>query len=295
MKVLQTKHLSKHYGSLAAVNNITMDINEGDIYGFIGENGAGKTTFIRLVSGLIKKSAGEFTLFEGSKDYHIAAVVEAPAMYLGMSAFDNMKMQAKITGVNDEERLKSLLILVGLDYVIGNKKKVKDFSLGMKQRLVIAMTLVSNPKFVMLDEPMNGLDPEGIIGMRNLILRLNKEEGITFLISSHILEELSRVATRYGFIHKGVLVHEVTREQINERLTKTTILKLSTDENVEELLKEYKDLEYKLADNTLTIKNNINVSDLIVTLSKSNITVLDVKTIEPSIEDYYLNVIGGNI
>jgi ABC-2 type transport system ATP-binding protein len=291
--VLQTNNLTKRYGSLLAVNNVNMTINEGDIYGFIGENGAGKTTLIRLITNLISPTGGSFELFEGDKTHHIAAVVESPALYLGMNAIDNLRMQAKIVGLIDEDRITELLILVGLEDQINSKKKAKNFSLGMKQRLIIAMTLLSEPKFLLLDEPMNGLDPEGIIAIRNLIIKLNREQGITFLISSHILDELSRVATKYGFIHHGRLIHEVTKEEIKQKLPKTTELRLSSTEGVKAILKEFEIVNYELVDNKLTIYNNVDVSKLIVKFAESEVATLDVKTYEPTIEDYYIEVMGG--
>ncbi|NLN50259.1 MAG: ABC transporter ATP-binding protein [Acholeplasmataceae bacterium] len=293
MIVLQTNNLTKRYGSLLAVNNVNMTINEGDIYGFIGENGAGKTTLIRLITNLISPTGGSFELFEGDKTHHIAAVVESPALYLGMNAIDNLRMQAKIVGLIDEDRITELLILVGLEDQINSKKKAKNFSLGMKQRLIIAMTLLSEPKFLLLDEPMNGLDPEGIIAIRNLIIKLNREQGITFLISSHILDELSRVATKYGFIHHGRLIHEVTKEEIKQKLPKTTELRLSSTEGVKAILKEFEIVNYELVDNKLTIYNNVDVSKLIVKFAESEVATLDVKTYEPTIEDYYIEVMGG--
>ena len=293
MIVLQTNNLTKRYGSLLAVNNVNMTINEGDIYGFIGENGAGKTTLIRLITNLISPTGGSFELFEGDKTHHIAAVVESPALYLGMNAIVNLRMQAKIVGLIDEDRITELLILVGLEDQINSKKKAKNFSLGMKQRLIIAMTLLSEPKFLLLDEPMNGLDPEGIIAIRNLIIKLNREQGITFLISSHILDELSRVATKYGFIHHGRLIHEVTKEEIKQKLPKTTELRLSSTEGVKAILKEFEIVNYELVDNKLTIYNNVDVSKLIVKFAESEVATLDVKTYEPTIEDYYIEVMGG--
>ncbi|MFA5720155.1 MAG: ATP-binding cassette domain-containing protein [Acholeplasmataceae bacterium] len=291
MKILETKNLSKRYGLNYAVDKVSMTIHEGDIYGFIGENGAGKTTFIRLVSGLIEKDNGSSLLFEG-QNHHIGAVVETPSLYLYLSAMDNLMAQGMMLGKVDVERHKELLKLVKLDYLIGSKKKAKDFSLGMRQRLGIAMALLSNPKFLLLDEPMNGLDPEGVVLMRNLIKRLN-EEGITFLISSHMLSELSKVASRYGFIHKGKLIKEITFEEL-EHLNKPYIsIRLETEElrKAENLLKA-SNFNYKIDNLTLTIYDQ-TVTDIVLLLAKENIIVKTIHQETSAIENYYLNLIGG--
>lgn len=216
MNILTTTNLCKKYGANLAVDNVNMTVNQGDIYGFVGLNGAGKTTVIRLITGLINKTSGSFDLF-GMPDSgnlcnerrKISSMVETPALYLNMTSVDNMKiqcaiMQMPIVGISD------LLKLVGLDST--SRVLAKNFSLGMRQRLGIAMALVGDPKFMLLDEPTNGLDPEGIIEIRDLLLSLNKTKGITILISSHILSELSKLATTYGFIHKGKLIKQISAE-----------------------------------------------------------------------------------
>ena len=242
MQVLKTDGLSKRYGDYLAVNNVTMTINKGDIYGFIGENGAGKTTFIRLVSGLIKSNGGTFQLFEG-ENHNIGAVVETPSLYLYMTAMENLMAQGKMLGKVDVEKHKELLTLVKLEYLIDSKKRAKDFSLGMKQRLGIAMALLAEPKFLLLDEPMNGLDPEGVVLMRNLIKTLN-EQGITFLISSHMLSELSKVATRYGFIHRGVLIKEITQEELRQSVTSYTVVSVE-EKDINKALNVFKKAKYE--------------------------------------------------
>lgn len=291
MKVLVTNGLSKKYGLNYAVNNVSMTINQGDIYGFVGENGAGKTTFIRLVSGLIQKDQGTSVLFEG-QPYHIGAVVETPSLYLYLSAMENLMAQAKMLGEVDVEQHKALLHLVKLDYLIDSKKKAKDFSLGMRQRLGIAMALLSNPKFLLLDEPMNGLDPEGVVLMRNLIQSLS-EQGITFLISSHMLSELSKVATRYGFIHKGKLIQEITLEELEQRNKPYIEIKLDPEKlDQAEVLVRDAQYHYHRGPQSLTIYDQ-TVSDIVLLLSKENITIKTFHQESSSIENYYLNLIGG--
>lgn len=217
--ILRTNHLTKRYGHRPVVNGISMTVHEGDIYGIIGKNGAGKTTLIRMVTGLAAPSDGNLLLF-GSPDLqigreHIGTVIESPALYPGMTARENLVTQCKLQGVADLSQVDSILTLVGLDDT--GKKKTKDFSLGMRQRLAIALSLVGSPKLLILDEPINGLDPEGIKEVRDLILKLNRDRKITVMISSHILGELSKLATRYGIIHHGSLIEEFTEEQLWER------------------------------------------------------------------------------
>ncbi len=291
MIVLQTKSLTKIYGDKIAVDNVSMTIKTGDIYGFVGENGAGKTTFIRLISRLIKPSGGDFELFEGN-NLPLGAVVETPSLYLNMTAMDNLMTQAKIIGHIDLNRHQELLQLVKLEYLINSNKKAKDFSLGMKQRLGIAMSLLSNPKFILLDEPMNGLDPEGVVLIRNLIRSLN-EQGITFLISSHMLAELSKIATRYGFIHQGRLIQEITKEQLEEKVISFSELKINKDEIVQakETL-EHDGYNVEMVNGSLRIYGNILISDVILKLSKSNISVLSIKQESDNIEQYYLDLVG---
>ena len=300
MEILKTNDLTKNYKSQIAVNKVNMIINEGDIYGFVGENGAGKTTLIRMVTGLIQQTSGTFSLFKNGKvnhasNHHIGAVVETPSLYLNMNAMDNLRTQAKIIGLKGDlkDQLVELLNLVGLNEVVNSKKTVKNFSLGMKQRLSIALTLLSNPKFLILDEPMNGLDPEGIVSMRNLIKHLNEERGITFLISSHILDELSKVATRYGFIHKGVLIKEISKEELKEKGKRHIVVVVDKPTEALQVLKQRGLTQLELVDYSINIYDEAVIGDIVVTLSQSNIKVLNVFHKEKTIEEYYLELMGG--
>lgn len=216
-KIVETKNLTKVYKNVVAVNEVNMTIYEGDIYGFIGENGAGKSTLIRLLTNIANPSGGKIKINLPKGLGKVAAIVETPAIHNSLNALDNLSYQAKMLGLNkSQEELEEILREVNLNDVIHTNKKVKDFSLGMKQRLTIALALMGDPKFILLDEPMNGLDPVGIKNMRDLILKLNKEKQITFLISSHLLMELDRVATKYGFISKGRLIKEISAEEIHQ-------------------------------------------------------------------------------
>ncbi|HHU21281.1 MAG TPA: ABC transporter ATP-binding protein [Acholeplasma sp.] len=298
--VLETKHLTKAYKSFKALDDVSITIYEGDIYGLVGENGAGKTTLIRAVSGLIFPTSGSYEL--GGVDYkdpkiskvkeRMAAIVESPALYLNMNAYNNMVMQAQLIGDVDPKDIDTILNDVGLGYLINSKKKAKDFSLGMKQRLAIAMALLNKPKFLILDEPMNGLDPEGIIEVRNLILNLNKTQKITFLISSHILEELAKVCNRYGFIHKGKLIQEIDAKDISTFSEEHLKVKLNDNEKGYELLKkDYQKVEQR--DNYIYVFGTVDVNEIIEKLRKENLNILEIATEKPSIEDIYLKIIGG--
>lgn len=216
--ILKTTALSKQFGKKLAVNNVNMTIQKGDIYGFIGKNGAGKTTFMRMVLGTAFPTNGEIELF-GSRDlnkarHRIGSLIEAPGLYKNYTAYQNLKQFSLIYGGTEEE-IQSILRLIGLENT--GKKKAGKFSLGMKQRLGIGIALLGNPDFLILDEPVNGLDPAGMKEVRDLILRLNEERNITILISSHLLDELAKLVTRYGIINDGVLVEEVTAEELEKR------------------------------------------------------------------------------
>lgn len=216
--ILRTNHLTKHYGQNTVLSDLSMTIYEGDIYGLIGKNGAGKTTLIRIAAGLAAPSSGNVLLFgkpdllPGRKD--IGTVIESPALYPGMTARENLTAQCMLMNA-DPSQIDSILTLVGLEDT--GTKKARHFSLGMRQRLAIALSLVGSPKLLFLDEPTNGLDPEGIREIRELILKLNRDRHITVLISSHILGELSKFATRYGILHHGVLLEEFTENELWER------------------------------------------------------------------------------
>lgn len=227
-KILVTEDLTKQYEKAYAVNSVSMSIDRGDIYGFIGANGAGKTTFMRMVCGLVKPTNGTISLFgaEGEKALQharkkLGALIEHPAFYPNMSAMENLEVQRRYLatdlGKNPKEAMVELLELVDLKDV--GRKKAGNFSMGMKQRLGLALALIGSPEFIILDEPSVGLDPIGIVDLRKLLLKLNRERGITILFSSHNLSEMSQLATRYGFLHRGRLVRELTAAQLEQECT----------------------------------------------------------------------------
>lgn len=220
--ILKTEKLTKIYGGIKAVNEVSMRVRKGDIYGFIGKNGAGKTTFMKMISGLATPTAGSMELF-GKSDLEqarkrIGTLIENPGVYPNMTAEENLEIVRRNLGIPERAATREMLEFVGLDSA--GKKRVKNFSMGMKQRLGLAVSLIRNPDFLVLDEPINGLDPAGIKEVRELLLKLNREKQITILISSHILGELSKVATRYGIIRDGVLMEEFGVKELEERCRK---------------------------------------------------------------------------
>ena len=299
--VLSTKALSKKYQKQMAVDGLDMTIEQGDIYGFVGENGSGKTTVIRMITGLIFPHSGSFSLFGvdnkssniGEARSRVGAIVETPSIYRNMSAYDNLKTQCALLGVRDEEKIRTALADVGLEYLIDEKKKAGNFSLGMRQRLGIAMALLGDPEFLILDEPMNGLDPAGIVGIRELILKLNRERNITFLISSHILTELSLVATKYGIISKGKLLKEITAEQLHNECTKTTFISADDPQTLTSAVQSATDARLEYTADGVKIFGTIDLNAVLAAVIASGVKVLSVNCSETSIEDYYLSVIGG--
>lgn len=236
--VLQTTSLTKIYGNSRVVNDVSMHVEKGSIYGFIGRNGAGKTTFMRMAAGLAAPSAGSMALF-GSGDLEkqrirIGTLIENPGIYPGMTAHENMETVRRSLGIADRRRCDELLALAGLSDT--GKKKAKHFSMGMKQRLGIAISLLRGPDFLILDEPINGLDPAGIKEVRDLLLRLNKEKQITILISSHILGELSKIATHYGIIRNGSLIEEFDAKELTQRCRRCLKLSVSEPQEAANLL-----------------------------------------------------------
>ena len=297
--VLQTNALCKTYKNFKALNGIAMHVPKGAIYGFVGKNGAGKTTLIRLICGLQEPSSGEYTLYgrkNTDKDIvesrrRMGAVVETPSVYLDITAEDNLKQQFSILGLTSFEGLHGILQLVGLENT--GKKKAKNFSLGMRQRLGIAIALAGDPDFLVLDEPANGLDPQGIIEIRELILKLNREQQITVLISSHILDELSKLATHYGFIDNGRLVKELSADELEAACRKCVRMEVSDTKVLARVL-DGMGIDYKItADQTVDVYAKVNISRLTVALAKENCELIAVQERDESLESYYVSLVGG--
>lgn len=297
--ILTTDNLNKNYRHSHALHNFTMHIPKGAIYGFVGENGAGKTTLIRTICGLQAPTSGTYSLY-GVKNtdkrireaqQRIGAVVESPAVYLDMSAENNLKHQYHVLGLPTYDGLKELLHLVGLEKT--GRKKVRNYSLGMKQRLGIAVALAGNPDFLILDEPTNGLDPQGIIELRELILKLNRQRQITVLISSHNLDELSRLATHYGFIVDGSMVKEITAEELAKACRKCAVLTV-TDTGVLARALDLLGLEYDiLSESTANVYGEIPISELTLELAKDQYRILSLHEKDETLESYYINLTGG--
>lgn len=297
--VLKAEFLTKIYGHHKALDNFSINIPKGAIYGLVGKNGAGKTTLLRLICGLQEATAGDYTLYGISSRKReiinarkeMGAVIETPAIYLDMSATGNLKEQYRILGIRSFDTIPQLLKMVGLENA--GRKKAKNFSLGMRQRLGIAVALVGNPRFLVLDEPINGLDPQGIIEMRRLLLNLNQKYGITILVSSHILDELSRLATYYGFIDNGKMIKEISASDLENSFRKFVRIEV-TDENVLAVVLEQAGQPYKiLAPNIVEVYNRVNISRLTSALEKYQCEVLSIQEQEENLENYYVDLIGG--
>lgn len=296
---LTTAMLCKQYKNLKALNGLTMHVPKGAIYGLVGRNGAGKTTLIRVIAGIQKPTSGEYALY-GVKNTdraiykvrrHMGAVVETPSIYMDMTAEENLKIQYHVLGMPDYEGITELLQSVGLAGC--GKKKAKHFSLGMRQRLGIAVALCGSPDFLALDEPANGLDPQGIIEIRELILRLNQEHQITILISSHILDELSKLATHYGFMDSGAMVREVSAAELDAVCRKCVRLSVTDTRALCRVL-DGMGMEYNIiSDTDADIYGEISVTQLAIALDKENCEVKSMHEHDESLENYYMNLMGG--
>lgn len=288
--ILCTNGLTKQYRKFKALNNLNMHVPKGAIYGFVGKNGAGKTTLIRLICGLQEPTNGEYSLY-GRKNTdggiskarrRMGAVVETPSIYLDLTAEENLREQYLVLGMPSFEGIQELLKLVGLQDA--GKKKAKNFSLGMKQRLGIAIALAGDPDFLILDEPVNGLDPQGIIEIRELILKLNRERQITFLISSHILDELSRLATHYGFIDQGQIVREISAEELEHACRKCIRLTVSDTRALACVLDKMR-LEYSIvSEDEADVFGELNISELVLALAQEECQVLSLHEKDESLE-----------
>ena len=289
-KLLYTKQLSKRYGENQVLNQINMTIYKGDIYGFIGKNGAGKTTFIRTITKLISKSSGEFVY--SKPNIKISAVIEQPALYTDMTAMQNLTYMCKLKGCYNKKRAEEALEFVGLQDT--GKKLVRDFSLGMRQRLGIGMAIVTQPDFQILDEPINGLDPVGIAEIRNIMKRINQELGTTLLVSSHILSELEMVSTRYGIIHQGTMVREFTKEELAKETGSFALLQTSDNEKAQRIIREKSPGDIAVEGKGLVFKATEEACKWIGRkLLQERIAVYQFQIRKTDLEEYFLQLVGG--
>lgn len=295
--ILETNNLTKKYNKFIAVENVNIHIKKGDIYGFIGKNGAGKSTCMKMFSGLIHHTSGTISL-KGLKNNeiirnnafrYVGSLIESPGLYPNMSAYDNLKLLSYVSNGISDKRINEVLDIVGLE---NTSKKSKGFSLGMKQRLGIAIALLNNPELLILDEPINGLDPQGIVEIRNIIERLSREKGMTIMISSHILDELEKVATTIGIIHKGRLLNEFDIAEFGN--SNKPIIELVTpnmEAAVSFILKDLKG-NYTLDENNTIIVTDYNIpfGDIINKLVKNKIYISNICEKRQTLEQYYLSM-----
>ena len=294
--VLKTDGLTKSYGNKLAVNNVSINIKKGDIYGFIGKNGAGKTTTMRMVLGDAIPTSGSIELFGGenpnSARHRIGSLLETPNMYKNCTAFENLKRFSRLTGNTDAEIL-AILRFLGLGNTDG--KKVGQFSLGMKQRLGIAAAMLGRPEFLILDEPVNGLDPAGIRDIRDMILRLNKEIGTTILVSSHLLDELAKIVTVYGIINNGVLVEEVSASELKERCSGQLSIAVDDTRKAMEIIRRItNNASMNVEDEKIILRSQSADSGAInKALVENGVTVFELNRQSGNLESYFLERTGG--
>ena len=297
---LKTENIFKSYCRASVLNGVTMSVPKGSVYGLVGRNGAGKTTLMRAVCGLQQPKSGSYSIFGVANNdrkiskvrSRIGGVIESPALYNEMTARDNIKAQLDMLGLpKNKADIDELLDIVGLGGT--GKKRAAKFSLGMRQRLGIAVALAGYPDFIVLDEPINGLDPEGIVEIRELLLRLNKEKGMTVLISSHILSELSMLATHYGFMDKGKVIKEISSVELEQQIRKSMVAEVSDVSKATAVLdaigKEYE----VIADNKVRIFEKMSVTILSEELSSKGCELLGLTEMDESLESYFLDLVGG--
>ena len=297
--LLATHGLTKQFGHHKAVDHVDLHVKKGSIYGFNGRNGAGKTTFLKMISGLSQPTSGEIEMF-GYKNAQlknvrsrISCLIESPGLYGNMSAYDNLAVKCRLFGINDKRYIENILKTVGLSNV--GKKKTKNFSLGMKQRLGIGMALVGEPDLLVLDEPINGLDPQGIAEVRDTIQNLCAQQDMTVFISSHILEELSKLATDYGIINNGALLQEITREELLSKCSEKITLTVDNPNKAVPVLDKMGFVHYMIVDkNHIDVYERLNDSAALNTaLVTAGVSVAQLAVTGMELETYFLSITGG--
>ena len=301
--VIETNNLSKKYSKNLVVNSVDLHVEKGKIYGLLGKNGAGKTTTMCMILNLIYPSSGDILLFgKNPKRYpkeiysKIGSIIETPGFYENLTAYENLKIIAKLRGNHNPNNIKRVLEMVNLDGE--TSKKFKDFSLGMKQRLGIAAAIMHSPELLILDEPINGLDPFGIKEIRDLLKRLSHEFGITILISSHILSEIENIADVIGFMDKGVLIEEITKEELYNKLSKHVEFEVSDVNLAIKILSDLglkENIDFTFVDTgKICLYSNLNLRDKFNELFvNSGISVNKVNLCEENLEDFFTRIVGN--
>lgn len=299
--VLQTENLTKKYGNFTALDHVSIRLEQKHIYGFIGENGAGKSTFMKIVTGLCYPTEGTYSILGKEKEpdrekmrKYVGSMIEAPALYPNYSVMRNLELQRILMGNPDKTVCDKVLDMVGLTEV--SHKKVSNLSMGMKQRLGIAKTLIGNPKILILDEPINGLDPKNIVALRTMLKKLNEERNVTIFISSHILNELYLLATDYIFIHKGRIIEKLTHEQLEEKCRQYTCIKVNNVPVAITVLDKFlKTPDYKVvSDNTIHLySNTVGMEKISKAFMENNIVITELSVMEQTLEDYFISITGG--
>lgn len=297
--IIITNDLTKRYGDKNAADKINIHVKKGEIYGLIGRNGAGKTTILKMLSGLSTPTEGTYSIFgKTGKELDtvrskVGTLIENPGLYPNLSAYENLKLKCIVMGRNEDGYINEILSLVGLQHT--GKKASKTFSMGMKQRLGIALALIGDPEIIILDEPINGLDPQGIAEMRDILTMLSKDKGLTIIISSHILEELAKIADAYGIIHDGKLLVEMTAEELKEKCGEYTVLKTDDNNKTTDILKKFNITDFSQVDEEtihIRVKMN-NKGKIIQELVMSGVDIREIAEKRITLEQYYLDLTGG--
>ena len=299
MNVIETNGLSKAFGSKMAVDQFDMHVGQGDIYGFVGRNGAGKSTVMRMLAGLAAPTDGEVREFgmqprEASASRRIGALIESPGLYGSMSATDNLMMKALALGLADpKDKVRDLLDLTGLGSV--GSKATKNFSMGMKQRLGLALALLGSPDLLLLDEPLNGLDPEGAREISRLIKRLNDERGITVVVSSHVLEQLGKMATRYGVIREGRMVREMSAAEVDQECSDFLQLEAANPTLALAVLQErFAGLRFQsMPDGAIRVFGGADAGAVGAALNEQGIAVRGLYAHRRDLEEFFVEMMGA--
>lgn len=298
--VIECNGLTKHYRNQCALNHLDLNITKGEIFGLIGQNGAGKSTMMKILAGLIYPSEGDFRLFGKHPDEdpfiyrRIGALIEQPGIYGNMNAYENMKIKALSIGCFDHENICSLLDICGLDPK--NKKKARALSLGMKQRLGLALAMLGNPEILILDEPVNGLDPQGINGIRKALQRINEERNVTILLSSHILEELSKIATSYGIIKDGNLIEHITKQELEDQCRDYCRIQVEDVKKAVYVLEEICHIsKFEVCDGEIIhIFDYMDTSLIVEAMVKHEVRLFEITVHKQNLESYFLSLTGGD-